>query len=64
MKWHDIKQLNDENLKSKVVDLRKDLMALRFQRVTGQVEKTHHFKVARRSIARIKTLLNQRSPIV
>lgn len=64
MKWQDIKQLNDASLKEKIVELRKELMGLRFQRVTGQVEKTHQFKVARRSIARIKTLLNQRSTTV
>ena len=60
MKWQDIKQLDDANLKTKIIELRKELMGLRFQRSTAQVEKTHQFRVARRSIARIKTLLNQR----
>ena len=64
MKWQDIKQLNDESLKTKIIELRKELMGLRFQRVTGQVEKTHQFKIARRSIARIKTLLIQRTKTV
>ena len=64
MKWQDIKQLSDDNLKAKIIELRKELMGLRFQRVTGQVEKTHQFKVARRSIARIKTLLTQRAQTV
>lgn len=64
MKWHDIKQLNDEGLKEKTVDFRKEMMGLRFQRVSGQVEKTHQYRVARRSIARIKTLLTQRTKTV
>ena len=64
MKWQDIKQLNDAALKAKIIELRKELMGLRFQRVTGQVEKTHQFKVARRSIAQIKTLLIQRTQTV
>lgn len=64
MKWQDIKQLDDANLKAKCVELKKELMGLRFQRVAGQAEKTHHFQVARRTIARIKTLLNQRRPAV
>jgi ribosomal protein L29 len=34
MKWQDIKQLDEESLKSKIIDLRKELMGLRFQRVT------------------------------
>lgn len=63
MKWIDIKQMDDAGLKTKVVELRKEVMGLRFQRVTGQVEKTHQFRVARRAIARIKTLLNQRSAV-
>jgi large subunit ribosomal protein L29 len=63
MKWIDIKQMDDAGLKTKVVELRKEVMGLRFQRVTGQVEKTHQFRVARRTIARIKTLLNQRSAV-
>ena len=61
MKWQDIKQLNDGALKAKIIEWRKELMGLRFQRVTGQVEKTHQFKVARRAIARSKTLLIQRT---
>ncbi len=64
MKWIDIKQMDDAALKGKVIELRKGLMALRFQRVTGQVEKTHQFQDARRTIARIKTLLNQRAKTV
>ena len=60
MKWVELKQLDEAALKAKVVELRKELMGLRFQRVTDQVEKTHQFRVARRTIARIKTLLNQR----
>jgi large subunit ribosomal protein L29 len=64
MKWQDIKQLNDESLKTKIVELRKELMGLRFQRVTGQVDKTHQFRVARRTIARSKTLLIQRTKSV
>ncbi len=60
MKWQDIKQLDDVSLKAKCVELRKELMGLRFQRVTAQADKTHQFRIARRAIARIKTLLNQR----
>jgi large subunit ribosomal protein L29 len=64
MKWQDMKQIDDASLKEKIIEFRKELMGLRFQRVTGEVEKTHQFKVARRSIARIKTLLSQRKQTV
>ena len=60
MKWQDMKQLDDASLKAKCIEFRKELMGFRFQRVTAQAEKTHQFRIARRSIARIKTLLNQR----
>lgn len=64
MKWHDIKQMDDAGLKAKCVELRKEMMGLRFRRVSGEAEKTHHFRVARRTIARIKTLLTQRTKAV
>ncbi|MBX9620507.1 MAG: 50S ribosomal protein L29 [Alphaproteobacteria bacterium] len=64
MKWHDIKQMDDASLKAKCVELRKEMMGLRFRRVSGEAEKTHHFQVARRTIARIKTLLVQRTKAV
>ncbi|EKE09110.1 MAG: hypothetical protein ACD_16C00213G0033 [uncultured bacterium] len=64
MKWHDMKQMDDATLKSKCVELRKELMGLRFRKVTGEAEKTHQFCVARRTIARAKTLLKQRAKAV
>lgn len=64
MKWQDVKQLDDAGLKEKVVELRKELMGLRFQKAMGQAEKTHQFRVARRGIARLKTLMNQRKETV
>ena len=64
MKWQDIKQMDDASLKHKVVELRKEVMGLRFKRATEQVDKTHQFRVARRTIARIKTLLTQREKAV
>jgi large subunit ribosomal protein L29 len=60
MKWADMKQLDDGAVKAKIVELKKELMNLRFQKVSGQLEKAHPFKVARRNIARLSTLLNQR----
>ena len=61
MKLVDLKQMNDGALKSKVIELKKELMGLRFQKVVGQVEKTHNIHVARKTVARIKTLLGQRN---
>ncbi|MEB3702717.1 50S ribosomal protein L29 [Candidatus Bealeia paramacronuclearis] len=60
MKIQDLKPMDDGALKGKVIELKKELMGLRFQKVTGQVEKTHHIRVARKTVARVKTLLGQR----
>lgn len=61
MKWEDLKQLDAAALKAKCIENRKELMGLRFQRVTGQAEKTHIVRQLRRNIARVKTLLTQRA---
>ena len=46
-------------LRSEVVDLKKNLMNLKFQKSTGQLEKTAEIKKTRLKIARIKTNMNK-----
>ena len=56
----DIKQLREksaDDLKSHLVDLRKEQFSLRMQQVTGQLPKTHETRRVRREIARVKHLL-------
>ena len=50
--------LNKEALASKLTDLKKDAMNLRFQHATGQLPKTHVIRKNRREIARVKTAIN------
>jgi large subunit ribosomal protein L29 len=45
-------QLNDT-----LVSLKKEQFNLRFQKATGQIEKTHRVNEVRKDIARIKTVL-------
>ena len=45
-------------LESKLVDLKKEQMNLRFQHEAGQLPKTHVMRKTRREIARVKTKLN------
>jgi large subunit ribosomal protein L29 len=47
-----VDQLNDE-----LVGLKKEQFNLRFQRASGQLENTARFRVVRRDIARIMTVL-------
>jgi large subunit ribosomal protein L29 len=51
--------LNKEALESKLADLKKRGMNLRFQHASGQLPKTHLIRANRREIARIKTDLNK-----
>jgi large subunit ribosomal protein L29 len=51
-----VDQLNDELIK-----LKKEQFNLRFQRASGQLENTARFRVVRHDIARIMTVLSQRS---
>jgi large subunit ribosomal protein L29 len=58
----DIKQLRQKSadeLKSHLLDLRKEQFALRMQKATGQLAKTHEARRVRREIARVNTLLGQ-----
>lgn len=39
--------------------LSEELMKMRFKKVTGQVEQPHRFKVVRRNLARVKTMITK-----
>lgn len=56
----ELRELKDEELKEKLVELRKTQFQLRLKKSSGSLDKTHDFKLVRREIARIKTLLTQR----
>ena len=50
-----------DKLKDLIVTLRKESFNLRFQRTAGQLEKTSRITDVRKQIARIKTLINEKS---
>ena len=49
-----------DELKTQLVDLKKEQFNLRFQAAGGQVENPTRAKIVRREIARIKTVLGQK----
>jgi large subunit ribosomal protein L29 len=57
MKTDDIRALTPDQLSEQLVNLKKEQFNLRFQKATGQVEKTHRVGEVRKDIARIKTVL-------
>jgi large subunit ribosomal protein L29 len=50
-----------DQLRDELADLRKEQFNLRFQKATGQLEKTSRVGDIRRSIARIEAVLSEKS---
>jgi len=53
------KKIKTKDISSEIVSLRKSLLNLKFQKATGQLEKTAEIKKTRKKIAFLKTTLNQ-----
>ena len=60
-KKDDLKVTSDDQLQTQLLDLKREQFNLRFQSATNQLEKPSRVRDVRRTIARIKTLQNQRS---
>jgi len=63
MKIEDLKSKSVEELQSQLIDLKKESFNLRFQKTTGELEKTSRIREVRRTIARVNTLLTQKSSL-
>ena len=61
MKSVDVRAKSIEELNDQLLQLKKEQFNLRFQRASGQLENTARVQVVRRDIARIKTILGERS---
>jgi large subunit ribosomal protein L29 len=53
----DLRNLSSDQLHEQLLSLKKEQFNLRFQKATGQFEKTHRVAEIRKDIARIQTLL-------
>ena len=60
-KKDDLKVATDDQLETQLTDLKREAFNLRFQAATNQLEKPSRVREVRRTIARIKTLQNQRA---
>ncbi len=60
MKIKDIKELTVEQMEIKIVELKKELLTLRFQQATGDLENTAQINKVKKDIARIKTVINEK----
>jgi large subunit ribosomal protein L29 len=61
MKPADMRSQTPDQLTEQMEGLGKEIFNLRFQRASGQLENTARVRQARRDIARIKTVLGERS---
>ncbi|MDF1586389.1 50S ribosomal protein L29 [Geminicoccaceae bacterium 1502E] len=59
MKANEIRGDSAEQIKDRLVQLKKEAFNLRFQRATGQLENTRRIREVRRDIARIMTVLSE-----
>ena len=57
----DLKVKTDDQLQQQLIELKREQFNLRFQAATNQLEKPSRVNVVRKTIARIKTLQNQRA---
>jgi len=60
MKTKELREMNSDDLLQKVSALKKQMSELRYQRKIGRVEKPSLFKIVRRDIARVLTILGER----
>jgi large subunit ribosomal protein L29 len=61
MKTADIREKNSEELMELLIELRKKQFGLRMQSGYGQEARSSDIREARKDIARIKTIMTQRS---
>ena len=61
MKTTDVRSMTPDQLDDQLASLKKEQFNLRFQKATGQLEKTARVREVRRDIARIRTILAEKS---
>ena len=61
MKANDLRDKSVEELNKELLDLTREKFNLRMQQGTGQLTQPHQIKAARRNIARVKTILNEKA---
>ncbi|MFQ5895242.1 MAG: 50S ribosomal protein L29 [Nitrospinota bacterium] len=61
MRASELRQLSEEELREKAAEFRRELFNLNFRRATSQLENPMRVRLLRKDIARIETLLRERS---
>lgn len=61
MNADEIRKLSDDEIQSRLLDTRDELMRLRFRYATGELTDFTQLRHSRRLIARLLTILNERA---
>ncbi|HEY1581733.1 MAG TPA: 50S ribosomal protein L29 [Chthoniobacterales bacterium] len=61
MKFKEIQEMSTDELLTKKRDLRQESLHLRLQQQSGQLEQPSRLRLLRRDVARVETLLTQRT---
>jgi len=61
VKAQELKEMGEAELRQKDKDLTAELFNLRFQHATGQLENTQRLPQVRKDLARVKTVLRQKT---
>jgi large subunit ribosomal protein L29 len=61
MKIDEVRRFTSDQLTENLLQLKKEQFNLRFQAATGQMDKSHRVNQVRKDIARIKTVMRQKS---
>jgi len=62
-KVKELRELTDEELEKKLIDLKDELFRLRFQLATGQLENPMRIREVKRNFARAKTIAREREMV-
>jgi large subunit ribosomal protein L29 len=57
----EIRDLTSVEITTKIRETRDSLLQIRLRKQTGQVEKTHEMRSLRKDVARLETILRQKS---
>ena len=55
----ELREMDDEGLKTKLIEAKEELFNLRFQAATGQLESHGRLRAVRREIARVYTIMRE-----
>ena len=60
VKVNELRGLSQQEILAKEAECQKELFELRQKRITGQLDKPHRFKAARRQVAQLKTITREK----